>query len=117
MIVEIDLKPVIDLSAHLTILLTLFFVGMRIMYGYWPWQAGPKPRRVRPLKLERDTPAALNRAESVAGPALQPNLEIKAPQANATPVPALVLPPKAEATEDSFDRSVIITDAARPHAA
>src|SRR5262249_15561539 len=62
MIIEIDLNQVIDKSIPVVIVLSCFFVGMRVLYGYWPWQAGPKQRRMRPVKPEPDTPATLKRA-------------------------------------------------------
>ena len=115
MTIEIDVNQLVDKSIHIVILLLCFFIGMRIMYGYWPWQEGPNPRRIRPVKP--DSAATLKRAEPIAAPALQPEPEIMAPQPNGTPVPAVALPAITDATGDSFDRSLIKTDEARPHAA
>ena len=117
MTIEIDLNHVVDESIPVVIVLLCFFVGMRILYGYWPWQEGPKRRRLRPVKPEPDTAATLKRAEPVAGPALQPDPEINEPQPNCTLVPAVVLPAITGATEDSFDRLLIKSGEARPHAA
>jgi len=117
MIIEIDLNQVIDKSIPVVIVLSCFFVGMRVLYGYWPWQAGPKQRRMRPVKPEPDTPATLKRAEPVAAPALQLVSEINEPQPNGTPVPALAFAPITDATDDSFDRAVINVDEARPQVA
>ena len=117
MTIEIDLNHVVDKSISVVIVLLCFFVGMRILYGYWPWQEGPNRRRIRPVKPEPDSAATLKRAEPIAAPALQPEPEIMAPQPNGPPVPAVALPAITDATDDSFDRSLIKTDEARPHAA
>lgn len=117
MIIEIDLNHVVDKSISVAIVLLCFFVGMRILYGYWPWQEGPKQRRMRPAKREPDTPATLKRPQLVASPALQPEPEIKEQQPNGNPVPALALPPHIDATDDSFDRSLTGIDEARPQVA
>jgi len=115
MIIEIDLNHVIDESIWIAIVLFCFFVGMRLLYGYWPWQEGPKRRRARPVKVEGDISAPIKKPEAVAAPALQLEQEIKEPEPNGTPVPALVLTPNA--IDDSFDRSLIKTDEARPQPA
>jgi hypothetical protein len=47
MAMEIDLNFIVEKSISLFLLLTCFFVGMRILYGYWPWQSGPKRRDVK----------------------------------------------------------------------
>jgi len=46
MTIEVDLNHVIDQAIPVAIMLLCFFVGMRVLYGYWPWQEGPK-RRLR----------------------------------------------------------------------
>lgn len=117
MTIEIDLNHVVDKSISVAVVLLCFFVGMRVLYGYWPWQEGPKRRRLRPVKPEPDSAAILKRGEPIAAPALRPDPEIKEPQPNGTLVPALALPPNTDATDDSFDRSLIKPDEARPHAA
>jgi len=112
MTIEIDLNHVIDQSIPVVIMLLCFFVGMRVLYGYWPWQEGPKRRlRARAVKVESDTSATLKRPEAVAAPALQPEHESKQ---NGTAVPRLVLTTNSD---DSFDRSLIRPDEARPQPA
>lgn len=106
MIIEIELNDVVDKSISVAVVLLCFFVGMRVLYGYWPWQEGPK-RRVGPVKAEADTSVTLKRPEPIAEPALQPEQQIKEPEPNGALVPALAVSFGIDAAKDSFDRSVI----------
>jgi hypothetical protein len=89
------------------IVLLCFFVGMRILYGYWPWQEGPNRHHARSVRAQPDTAATLISPELVAAPALEPDPEIKERQSNGTAVFALALPPNADPTQDSFGGPVI----------
>jgi len=115
--VEIDLNQLVDNSISVVIVLLWFFVGMRVLYGYWPWQQGPKRQRLRPGKPKPDTSATPNTTQPVAARALQPDPAIGESQPNGTPVPALALSPNSGATGDSFDRSLINLDEARSQVA
>jgi len=41
---QIDFSDVTDKTILAVILIAWCFAGMRILYGYWPWQRGPKQR-------------------------------------------------------------------------
>jgi hypothetical protein len=59
--VEIDLNQLVDNSISVVIVLLWFFVGMRLLYGYWPWQQGPKRRHLRPGKPKPHRPRPIRR--------------------------------------------------------
>jgi|KBSMisStandDraft_5_1062788.scaffolds.fasta_scaffold2929073_1 hypothetical protein len=40
------MKPDTDMVAIAAVIIVVMFVGMRLLYGYWPWQIHPKLRRV-----------------------------------------------------------------------
>ena len=42
MVFQIELNDITDTAVLASILITWCFAGMRILYGYWPWQSGPK---------------------------------------------------------------------------
>ena len=44
MVFQIELSDITDKAVLAVILITWCFAGMRILYGYWPWQSGPKKR-------------------------------------------------------------------------
>jgi hypothetical protein len=44
MVFQIEFSDITDTAVLAVTLITWCFAGMRILYGYWPWQSGPKKR-------------------------------------------------------------------------
>ena len=107
---EIDLNFIIEKSISLIMLLTCFFVGMRILYGYWPWQSGPKPRSVKVGEFGPHEFKPLSEAEREG---------IFESETDSVTVAAVFLQPiKVSVDEGNVDRSLIKTDEqANAHAA
>jgi hypothetical protein len=97
----VDFNHVVDRSIQIAILLLSCFVGMRILYGYWPWQSGPKQSIVE----EKSGPLEFLPLSEIERERL---LE---PKTNGVAVAAaFVEPMNAPVKTESFDRQLIKTD-------
>jgi hypothetical protein len=54
------MTPDTDMVAIAAVIVVVMFVGMRLLYGYWPWQLHPKVKRMREIVIQQvmEDPAA-----------------------------------------------------------
>jgi len=48
------MKPDMDMVAIAAVIVVVMFVGMRLLYGYWPWRQHPSLRGMRKLAQQRE---------------------------------------------------------------
>jgi hypothetical protein len=53
MVFQIEFSDITDTAVLAVTLITWCFAGMRILYGYWPWQNGPKKRNAMSGEIVR----------------------------------------------------------------
>ena len=92
---------IIEKSISVAMVLTCVFVGMRILYGHWPWQIGPKQRNVmlEESGLHNFMPLSEAEREKMS----EPTTEGVLPAASLQPLEASV-------DTNSYSASIIKTD-------
>lgn len=101
--VWITMMPDIEIGsvAFAGILIIVMFVGMRLMYGYWPWQRNPYIKAIDNWRA-----AEINRLTDISPAYKMPVTSV------AVPIPSLQIV-STDSAADTFERSA---DAENPNA-